>query len=487
MKIKIFFVTFLGMILISCSDTKTEEQSFGKTEHMLTIDKNSLSFGGRQNLETTLNIKGENVIWQFEDIPKWLSVNPLYGRNSDVVTITAKQNESADDIRTATILLTSQTPGYSQNYEINITQSAEVWIKPNRESLLFTRWADYDEITIKTNVDWEADCSASWVSLESFGSSVYDNNTFYLLVSVASNDYKARSATINFKRKGTSTTISTLNVHQDEEPSNEKDKIITISGNGKNVTFRMKYVQAGTFMMGTDEETDKAEMPAHRVTLTKDYYIGETEVTQALWYAVTGYSPVSPSDGYKRGIFGIDYFWESKYGMGDEYPAYSITYYECEEFIKKLNEITNYSFRMPTEAEWEYAARGGSKSNGYKYAGSNNIDKVAWYDYNSEVNSRNSSHPVRQKASNELEIYDMTGNVSEYCIDWYDESYYNNSPEINPSGPTSGTYRVIRGGNYESWQSSSQGRICLTGRSRCEPDEYIQHKFGLRLVLPKDD
>lgn len=151
--------------------------------------------------------------------------------------------------------------------------------------------------------------------------------------------------------------------------------------------------------------------------------MGETEVTQALWYAVMGYYP------------------NSNYGQGDNYPAYGISYKDCQEFVQKLNEKTGKNFRMPTEAEWEYAARGGNRSNGYPYAGSNNIDEVAWYMNNSD----RQIHPVARKQPNELGLYDMTGNVHEWCYDWY--GAYSSSAQTDPTGPYSGTQRVFRGGS----------------------------------------
>ena len=141
-----------------------------------------------------------------------------------------------------------------------------------------------------------------------------------------------------------------------------------------------------------------------------------------------------------------------------------VSWNDCQEFIKKLNALTGKNFRLPTEAEWEYAARGGKKSRGYKYSGSNNIDDVAWYPENSS-----GTHPVKAKQSNELGIYDMSGNVDEWCQDWYGR--YSSDAQTNPTGPNSGAYRIIRGGYYygdacycrSSYRSSgdfNKGYIC---------------------------
>ena len=197
----------------------------------------------------------------------------------------------------------------------------------------------------------------------------------------------------------------------------------TFTVNG--VQFTMVAVEGGTFTMGaTSEQGSDAggdEKPAHEVTLS-DYYIGQTEVTQALWKAVMGGNP--------------------SFFKGDNLPVESVSWDDCQEFIQKLNQLTGKQFRLPTEAEWEYAARGGRKSRGYKYAGGNDIGLVAWY----WDNSGNGTHPVATKQANELGIYDMSGNVWEWCSDWYGD--YQSSSQSDPQGPSSGFFRVCRGDSY---------------------------------------
>ncbi len=207
---------------------------------------------------------------------------------------------------------------------------------------------------------------------------------------------------------------------------------LTITVNG--VTFTMVRVEGGTFTMGATAEQTGAynfEKPAHRVTLS-DYYIGQTEVTQGLWKAVMGYSPTT--------VYGDG--WTSALGLGDNYPAYCISYNDVLSFISKLNSLTGLTFRMPTEAEWEYAARGGNKSKGYLYSGGNTLDNVGWY----WDNSNRTTHPVAQKSANELGLYDMSGNVWEWCSDWYGS--YSSSSLTKPTGPSTGSYRVKRGGGW---------------------------------------
>ncbi len=200
----------------------------------------------------------------------------------------------------------------------------------------------------------------------------------------------------------------------------EGSQTFTVNG----VKFTMVPVEGGTFTMGATSEQGsdalEGEYPAHQVTLS-DYYIGQTEVTQALWEAVMG---SNPSDS-----------------KGDNLPVERVSWDDCQVFIQKLNQLTGKQFRLPTEAEWEYAARGGRKSRGCKYAGGNDIGLVAWYDDN---NSGNRAHTVATKQANELGIYDMNGNVWEWCSDWYDG--YQLSSQSDPQGPSSGSSRVNRGG-----------------------------------------
>ncbi len=233
--------------------------------------------------------------------------------------------------------------------------------------------------------------------------------------------------------------------------SSASGSVVPITVNG--VTFNMIKVKGGKFTMGATSGASPwdIEKPTHRVTLSS-YYIGETEVTQALWMAVMGSNPSS----FK----------------GDDLPVECVSWNDCQQFIDKLNSLTGKNFRLPTEAEWEYAARGGNKSRHTKYSGSSNIDEVAWYDENSD----NKTHPVKTKKANELGIYDMSGNVWEWCQDWYGD--YSSNAQTNPIGPLSGTNRVFRGGYWSGLAPDCRVwyRISRT------PDYFLSH-LGLRLVL----
>lgn len=213
---------------------------------------------------------------------------------------------------------------------------------------------------------------------------------------------------------------------------------ITIDG----VSFKMVFVEGGTFNMGAqstdpeglnyDSEAYDREAPVHSVTLS-DYYVGETEVTQELWETVMRYN-LSHTEGPQK-------------------PVEQVTWVECQSFVDGLNEITGKKFRLLTEAEWEFAARGGNKSQAYKYSGSNVLDDVAWY----KNNSGNESHDVKTKAPNELGIYDMCGNVLEWCQDLFGN--YSANEQIDPTGATSGSDYVIRGGSFLA--AESYNRVTL--------------------------
>ena len=222
------------------------------------------------------------------------------------------------------------------------------------------------------------------------------------------------------------------------------------------ISIDMVRVEAGTFTMGATAEMKDPfndEKSTHRVTLTNDYYIGKYEVTQALWKAVMGNDP--------------------SYFKGDNLPVEQVSWDDCQDFLSKLNRITGKTFRLPTEAEWEYTARGGKKCRGYQYSGSNNLLDVAWF----RDNSGDVTHAVGTKQANELGIYDMSGNVLEWCQDWYGGAY-SSSSQVNPTGANSGSCRVVRG---VSWYNNARNcRLSLRGSNT--PD-FRSSNLGLRLVL----
>ena len=215
----------------------------------------------------------------------------------------------------------------------------------------------------------------------------------------------------------------------------------------------MVKVDGGTFMMGATPEqgkdAEKNEYPVHQVALS-DYYMGKYEVTQEEWEAVIGNNP-------------------SKL-KGLNLPVEKVSWDDCQGFIARLNQLTGLNFSLPTEAQWEYAARGGNKNMGYKYSGSNNIDEVRFHSHKIQT--------VGAKMPNELGIFDMTGNVWEWCNDWYDEDYYKTSPKENPIGPLTGSNRVARGGGTIVNKSFCR----VSYRMRDYWGFLSAHKVGFRLA-----
>lgn len=224
----------------------------------------------------------------------------------------------------------------------------------------------------------------------------------------------------------------------------------------KDTLFKMILVKGDTFVMGASLQEggeNEDEQVLHNVTLGS-FYICETQVTQKQWNTIMGNNPS-----------------KIKY---DNYPVTNVSWYDCQNFIKKLNEITGLKFRLPTEAEWEFAARGGQKGkhNGYKYSGGNTITNIMWYSNNSE----NHPHEVSLKQSNELGVFDMSGNIWEWCSDWYEN--YDTMQTFNPQGPIDGKEKVCRGGSFMS--EAKECRVSI--REKDNPNEESED-VGFRLVI----
>lgn len=246
-----------------------------------------------------------------------------------------------------------------------------------------------------------------------------------------------------------------FNVNLKSEIGGENQPVLTFKVG--NAYFSMMFVEGGTFQMGGDPNSDPGSREIHQVTLSP-FYIGETEVTQQLWMAVMGKNN-NPS-----------------VNEGDNYPVTNICWDDCQDFLVELNKRTGRSFRLPTEAEWEYAAKGGGKSRSFKYSGSNVLGVVGWY----HNNSSNVLHKVKTKQCNELGLYDMSGNVSEWCVDWFGN--YPSRPQVDPKGPTKGIQRVLRGGNVMSVMKQCGVAFREAGITSSLPD--INNNFvGFRIVL----
>ena len=270
-------------------------------------------------------------------------------------------------------------------------------------------------------------------------------------------------------QKSSQSDVAKEDIRSESSVSSNLQDIETITVKG--VSFNMVRVDGGTFQMGaTSEQKDPYddEKPVHQVTLS-GYYIGETEVTQGLWEAVMG---SNPSKFKERNL-----------------PVECVSWDDCQAFIQKLNQLTGRRFRLPTEAEWEYAARGGNRSRSYQYSGSNNLKDVAWcwensgdaplsgeWNYAKMEGNNCRTHDVKTKQSNELGLYDMSGNVWEWCQDWYGD--YSSSAQTNPQGPSSGSDRVYRGGG---WDGNAR-RCRVSNRGDSTPDNWYII-LGLRLAL----
>ena len=241
-----------------------------------------------------------------------------------------------------------------------------------------------------------------------------------------------------------------INSHANDEQAEETE----LPPSYLNIEIDMVDIKGGTFSMGSSWsfESDRDERPLHKVTVNS-FRIGKNVVTQSQWKIIMGDNP-------------------SKH-IGDSFPVVNASWNDVQEFIRRLNEKTGKHYRLPTEAEWEFAARGGNLSKGYKYSGSNSIEDVAWY----VINSGKKLHPIGEMIPNELGIFDMSGNIAEWCQDWYEEEYYRHSPVNNPEGPDTGTFRVVRGGSC-----ISPSRACrITYRGNALPD-FSKYTIGFRLA-----
>lgn len=416
-------------------------QSAANSEISLSVDNlNFASVGDCQSF----NIKS-NIAWTVTSDQTWCSVSPASGSGDGSVSVNVEENTSTAE-RTATVTVKSD----AGDKTISVTQSGVAAVLTlDVGSLEFTSGSGSKMFRISSNTMWAISSDKNWCSV----SPMSGNNDGSVMVSVEENNTaSSRTATITVENATITRMLAvTQNGATPITPPASEDRIFTVGV----VKFKMIAVEGGTFTMGaTSEQGSDAyddEKPAHQVTLSS-YYIGETEVTQELWQAVMGSNP--------------------SYFSGSRKPVERVSWDDCQNFITKLRLLSGQYFRLPTEAEWEYAARGGNKSRGYKFAGSNTIDNVAWYD----SNSNSQTHDVATKAANELGLYDMSGNVWEWCQDRYGR--YSSGSQTNPTGPSSGSDRMYRGGSwsYNAW------RCRVSRRNGSSPG--IRHDvIGLRLAL----
>ena len=336
------------------------------------------------------------------------------------------------------------------------TTEIAITLSLSTDSMNFSNMGGEQSFSIETNtISWNISSDASWLTVSPSSGS---GNRDVTVTTTAHAALTQRTATISVT--GSDVQKQTIAVTQAERSLwfNEMD---------------MVFVQDGTFTMGCTDEQDNDcfywEKPAHQVTMSS-YYIGKYEVTEGQWKVVMGSNPSVNVKGDNYPVESV--YWNDIVGTsGSNMVINGITYYS-NGFIYKLNELTRKRYRLPTEAEWEYAARGGNKNKGYMYSGSNTLWDVAWY----WVNSNKCKYTVGTKSPNELGIYDMSGNVWEWCSDRYSD--YSSDAQTNPQGPSSGADRVYRGGGW----SSNASNCRVSSRSKSVPN-FTCVDLGLRLAL----
>ena len=360
---------------------------------------------------------------------QWLKVNPRNGSDNRTVTVIADPNQNTDS-RSTTITVSNGVPNKEQN--INATQEATI-LSVSPTSLSFSSSGEQKSFDITSNISWTVSSNtSSWLTISPTSNSIDRTVTVTASTNTTTSQ---RTATITVSGNGITRSIAVTQTGFNN---------YTETTNGLNL--EMIAVHGGTFTMGCTSEQgvwggdcSYWETPTHQVTLS-DFYIGKYEVTQGQWRAIVGNNPSYFTRGDNYPVERVS--WDDIVGTsGATMRLKNITYY-ANGFIYKLNQLTGKQYRLPTEAEWEYAARGGWSSKGYKYSGSNTVGNVAWY----EDNSDNRTHSVGGKSANELGIYDMSGNVYEWCSDWWFASYN----YFAVTDPTVTSYldsrHVVRGG-----------------------------------------
>ena len=371
----------------------------------------------------------------------WVTLSDKSGDGNCNMTITVADNPSILG-RTAVITV---APANLSPLTIRIVQAPRYMDVPVGSVSFFAKGGTSDNIKVETDGTLSVVSDADWLTVNTL------DNGLFTLTAQENTAWSGRDAKVTISMTGLEfgELQQEIDVHQDEFR-----EALSVSYGG--VEFFMIPVRGGTFTMGTDATGDiytDNERPAHEVTLS-DYYIGQTEVTQELWYAVMGHNPS---------------FHSGKANL----PIENVTWNACLKFVQRLSELTELKFRLPTEAEWEYAARGGVYATGHLYSGSDKIDDIAWY----SSNSVDATHPVGTLAPNELGIYDMNGNVQEWCLDWYSD--YTDAAVTNPHGPEDGAYKTNRGGFVTSYAKDCR----VTYRGLSAAPSYTNKYMGLRIVL----
>lgn len=347
------------------------------------------------------------------------------------------KNKSLDDISYVGLTSTSgsSVQGKVEDIFVNFTFEG---VKNERNVLIKSEFTD-EWTYVASNSTWQI--NSEFDKSENSEIQTERSSAAIMLVLDCSSSLGSQFTTAQSNAKGFIKTLYDASGNEPQLPDQPTfgNQTFTVKG----VSFNMIRVDGGSYQMGSNIG-DSDEKPVHSETIST-FSIGETEVTQELWQAVMGSNP--------------------SYFSGTNLPVEYVSWNDCQTFISKLNELTGQTFRLPTEAEWEYAARGGAQSKGYTYSGSNTIGDVAWYD----GNSSSQTHPVGQKQANELGLYDMSGNVWEWCSDNYSSNY---------SSPRSSSDRVNRGGG---WYFTAA--VCRVAIRNCDSPGFCYNFLGLRLAL----
>ena len=435
----------LFIVIMGCSKDDSIEVTLNvdKTELLLDSD------GGERLLTISCN-----MYWLITDTSDWCTIDITAGTEDCTVKVNVDAYDGWED-RSTVLTVTSG----DKTETITVIQSSMKRLELDARDFNASAWGDTVFVNVNSNCDYVVIIPtefSNWISELPSSRSITERA--YSFVVSKNEDYAPRRGYVVFSGNSVMDTISIVQFPLQVASFTEK-----VAG----VEFQMIYVEGGTFRMGaTEEQGDDAydrEKPVHSVTLS-DYYIGKFEVTQGLWEVVMGTTISEQRDKTDASL------WLN--GVGTDYPMYHVNWDEAQEFCKKLSELTGRKSALPTEAQWEYAARGGKYSRGYKYSGSNDIEDVAWYGYNSNF----STHPVGTKYPNELGVYDMSGNVWEWCHDWYDS--YNSEEQTDPMGPSSGFLRSVRGGSIQFGAVEDR----LTFRNKSEANRRTPD-YGFRVAL----
>lgn len=419
MKSKFFIIISLAL-LASCSKINFWENN------KVTPSQNELTFSYESG-EQEVNIISE-ADWYCEYDADWLIVR----QQQDKIRVIVEENTSETSRTSIISLLVDEKV---QN-EIKVTQTG-IGITVDNQSISANSMGETFTIPIQTNAPWTVENPIEWCCVQK-----ESNN----LVIEVDRNYKMAERT------------GFINVHATDLSST---LTITQSGCEWYESFEMVVVEGGIFYMGAQKENPdglnydasayEIESPVHQVTVS-DFSIGKFEVTQAQWTAAMGSNPST--------------------NQGDNLPVENVTWEQVQEFITLLNENSGLNYRLPTEAEWEFAAKGGNSSEGFLYSGYSVLGACGWYYSNSE----STTHDIGSKAPNELGIYDMSGNVREWCNDWLD--YYSTNNENDPQGPSSGNLKVNRGGSWTTPAVNCRN----TYRHSNYPSEASQD-LGFRLAI----